>query len=69
MVKKKYKDIPKYMALRSLSHSSFPTATYLKSKGLGCPIEALMEPHFEVGLPLANSIPSRTSYKYNQDWK
>jgi hypothetical protein len=28
-----------------------------------------MEPHFEVGLPLANSIPSRTSYKYNQDWK
>lgn len=47
-----------------MKHSSFPTATYLRSKGSGCPIAALMEPHFEVGVPLANSIPSRASYKY-----
>lgn len=47
--------------------SSFPTATYFRLNGSGCPIAALMEPHFEVGSPLANSSPSRASY--NQDFK
>lgn len=47
--------------------SSFPTATYFRLNGSGCPIAALMEPHFEVGSPLANSSPSRASY--NQDFQ
>jgi len=54
--------LPRYFGF---PQSSFPTATYLRSNGSGCPIAALREPHFEVGSPLANSIPSRASYNQN----
>jgi len=40
-----------------------PRAIYFRTKGSGCPIDALTAPHFEVDAPLANSILSSASYK------